>query len=139
VGSPLRARRCWFMAMMNDERSRTEIQNRRGSAPATIAKASFEAFLALSFAVLYGSCKRGSRHVLVQAQRVARQIKCKHVMAASAGPGPLIMPGKVGYRFWPFFALVGGPKSTQIGGLMGGLGSRTPKKALEGWTLVPNL
>ena len=54
-------------------------------------------------------------------------------------PGPPKVPGKVGYRFWSFWALMGGPKSTQIGCLMGGLGTRHPKKATDGWTSVPNL
>ena len=54
-------------------------------------------------------------------------------------PGPLKIPVKVGYRFWPFWALTGGPKLTQIGGLMGGFGTRHPKKSLDGWTSVSNL
>ena len=53
--------------------------------------------------------------------------------------GPLKIPVKVGYRFWPFWALTSGPNLTQIGGLMGGLGTRHPKKSLGGWTSVPDL
>jgi hypothetical protein len=45
------------------------------------------------------------------------------VIQKDAG-GPLKIPVKVGYRFWRFWGLIGGPKSTQIGGLMGGLGFR---------------
>ena len=63
-----------------------------------------------------------------------------YVRYASRRPaGPLKIPVKVGYRFWPFWALTGGPKLTQIGGLMGGFGTRHPKKSLDGWTSVSNL
>ena len=53
--------------------------------------------------------------------------------------GPLKFPVKVGARFRPFLALMGGPKLTQIWHLMSGLGTQHPKGASDGWTLVPNL
>lgn len=54
-------------------------------------------------------------------------------------PGPLIMPHKVGYGFWPILALRGGPEVTRIRVLVGGLCTRHPKLVVHGWTFVPDI
>ena len=55
------------------------------------------------------------------------------------GPGPLKFTVNVGYRFWPFWALMDVPKSTQIGGLVGLPCTGHLKKSLEVCISVPNL
>jgi hypothetical protein len=71
----------------------------------------------------------------VDAQRVMR-LEIKTVALAG---GPLNMPGKVGYRFRPFWALRGGPKSTKIRVSRVDRYPTFPKKEGDGWTSVPNL
>ena len=76
--------------MLDECVSRTDIPRtgkgaRQTDTPATITKARFKAFLALSLAFLYVPCERGSLHCSSSQRQPKRgralQIECNHVMA----------------------------------------------------------